>query len=325
MFTPKTLGQIDLRNSPQVRSKVRDDVVSDYMQNYQTKVPMPEPVLFQVGENSYLIADGLHRITAMRGLGADYKGGWVCQVFKGDYEDCLREALKCNIQHGLRRSPEDKEAAVTSALVKFNDLSDRQIAEIASVGHTFVAKVRKEIRETPLMVVKPAKTKGKDGKLRSTKPRSTGIDSSSNDENKGKTKDSGAVPPEPASLGDGFKAPLVDAIGCPVPAKALKYWDRQGEVKGLLKSLSEIKCIVEKAVKDDLMFIEVNNSTLALMGTVRDGIKLALPYAVCPTCNGQLVEKCTLCRGRGVVSEFRYNTVPLEIRKLREKLHKKNL
>src|SRR5208282_5209939 len=186
----------------------------------------------------------------------------------------------------------------------------------ASVSHDFVAKIRKQM-ETHEVITKPEKTKGKDGKLRPAKGASTGRASSSNVENKGKSKDLGAVLPEPASLGDGFKAPLVDAIGCPIPAKSLKCWDRQGEIKCLPQSLSEIKCTVEKGIKSDPLYIEVGNSTVAFMGTVREGIKMALPYAVCPTCNGQLVEKCTLCRGRGVVSEIRYNTVPLEIRNMR--------
>jgi hypothetical protein len=48
-------------------------------------------------------------------------------------------------------------------------------------------------------------------------------------------------------------------------------------------------------------------------------IGLAMPYAVCPTCQGQNADRCTVCQERGMVSEFFYkNCVPSDVRKIRE-------
>ena len=50
-------------------------------------------------------------------------------------------------------------------------------------------------------------------------------------------------------------------------------------------------------------------------------IKTAKPFAVCPTCQGQIPDKCTLCYGRGLISEHRWNTcVTREDKEFREKV-----
>lgn len=120
----------------------------------------------------------------------------------------------------------------------------------------------------------------------------------------------------------GGPVPVKDALGITIPAKALKYWNRRDEILDMMKDLSEIKTQIASSQKaDDLLYIEVSNSTLADLAMCREGISYALPYTVCPNCNGQLIEKCTLCKGRGVISKRLYQTVPAEIRSMREKRH----
>lgn len=115
--------------------------------------------------------------------------------------------------------------------------------------------------------------------------------------------------------------PIVkDEVGINVPAKALVYWNRRDEILEMMKDLSDIKVQIASSQKaDDPMYIEIGNSTIADLALCREGVSYALPYTVCPTCNGQLVEKCSLCKGRGVISKHLYQTVPLEIRNMREK------
>jgi hypothetical protein len=118
--------------------------------------------------------------------------------------------------------------------------------------------------------------------------------------------------------------PVYDMVGIKVTSKAMLYWDRSIEVKEMMGQLSAIKCTIEKAqAAGDKMFIEVGNSTIADLKLCREGISYALPFTVCPTCNGQLVDKCSLCRGRGVVSKRLYETVDAKTREIREKVTKK--
>ena len=59
----------------------------------------------------------------------------------------------------------------------------------------------------------------------------------------------------------------------------------------------------------DKLFAEVNfSSALSQLDQAWTDIKTAKPFAVCPTCQGQLPDKCTLCNGRGLISEHRWNT-----------------
>jgi hypothetical protein len=116
----------------------------------------------------------------------------------------------------------------------------------------------------------------------------------------------------------------LDRTGYPVPDKALKHWARRGEVQDWMKIVSEVKCGIERAKKDDdLLYIEVRQSVIGDLNMIREAISYALPYAVCTACNGHLADKCTLCKGRGVISESLYKKVPADIRAMREKMAKK--
>jgi hypothetical protein len=104
---------------------------------------------------------------------------------------------------------------------------------------------------------------------------------------------------------------ILDQVGTPVTKAAMVFWNRREEIQTLLTQVTHIKSAVKRAQDNkDLLFAEVNfSSTLAYLDNVHGLIKRALPYAVCPTCQGKLVERCTLCGGRGVVSSILYQRV----------------
>lgn len=112
---------------------------------------------------------------------------------------------------------------------------------------------------------------------------------------------------------------ILDRLGIPVTKAAMPFWNRREEIQALLTKLTSVKGAVKHAQDNkDLLFIEVNfSSVLAYLDNVYGGIKRAMPYTVCPTCQGKLVDKCTLCGGRGVVSETLYQRVDENAKKLR--------
>lgn len=113
---------------------------------------------------------------------------------------------------------------------------------------------------------------------------------------------------------------ILDRTGCPVTPKAMPFWNRREEAQALLTRVSGIKSAVKHAQDNkDLLFVEVNfSSTLAFIDNVYGGIKRAMPYAVCPSCQGKLVERCIDCGGRGVVSELLYGRLDNELKKHRQ-------
>lgn len=122
---------------------------------------------------------------------------------------------------------------------------------------------------------------------------------------------------------------LFDRTGfeIPQPSPASTTWLRMDEIQEMLTALSKIKGRVERGCspgnpKDaDPVYTEINfsafindlQSTYALL-------KVALPYAVCPTCQGRVLSPCTTCNGRGMISEFYWkHKVPEKTKEIREK------
>jgi hypothetical protein len=90
----------------------------------------------------------------------------------------------------------------------------------------------------------------------------------------------------------------------------IPLWQRGDEAQEMLTVLSRMKGALRSAQESrDMLFAEVNySSALSHLDQFWTDIKTAKPFAVCPTCQGQVPDKCTLCRGWGLISEYRWNT-----------------
>ena len=110
-----------------------------------------------------------------------------------------------------------------------------------------------------------------------------------------------ASPPPPAQV--------LDGTGWPIPTHLIPLWQRTDEAQELLTILSRVKGALRAAQENkDKLFTEVNfSSALSHLDQVWSDVKTAKPFAVCPACQGQLPDQCTLCRGRGLLSEHRWN------------------
>lgn len=118
----------------------------------------------------------------------------------------------------------------------------------------------------------------------------------------------------------------LDEIGHPVPDEILQDWTRATVTgKELLRMASDLKCEIDRYSKEeDLIFREVNSSTVAYVQNVYRACKQIVPYAVCPVCQGHSRSKCTLCKQRGFISKFLYeNALPKEVKEIREKTGRK--
>ncbi len=95
----------------------------------------------------------------------------------------------------------------------------------------------------------------------------------------------------------------------------MQVFRHSGRITGALRSAQENR---------DMLFAEVNfSSALSQLDQAWYDDKTAKPFAVCPSCQGQLPDKCTLCKGRGLISEHRWNTcVTREDKEFRSKAKK---
>lgn len=128
-------------------------------------------------------------------------------------------------------------------------------------------------------------------------------------------------PKDPAKLFDktGFEIPQ--------PSPAANTWRRAEEVQSMLSALSKIKSAVEKGCSPgdpknaDPVFTEINFSAFSAdLQSTYSQLKVALPFAVCPTCQGRALSACSTCLGRGTISEFYWkHKVPEKTKEIREK------
>ena len=115
---------------------------------------------------------------------------------------------------------------------------------------------------------------------------------------------------------------VLDGDGMVIPAKAMEVWNRRGEINEMLTALSRIKGRVEKAQETkDSLYSSLNFSILVSeLQHCYTLLKNALPFTICPNCQGHVLSPCSPCRSRGMVSEYTWNHGSYgEHRKLREK------
>ena len=313
------LSEIVLNAGTQVRAGLNEATVADYAEALADGVKFPPVIVFHDGRR-YIAADGFHRVHAAVRSGATQID---CDVRKGTKADALKFALGCNAHHGLRRSNADKRHAVGLALKEFPKLSDRALAEMCLVGHPLVAEVRASTGTSSSCP--PATRIGLDGRERTLPPppmvrkdgdRHLTPALSPIEAEREKTRGDArpTLPPPPSQV--------LDATGWPIPTQLIPLWQRANEVQEMLTTLSRVKGALRSAQDNrDKLFAEVNfSSALSQLDQAWTDIKTAKPFAVCPACQGQVPEHCTLCCGRGLISEFRWNTcVPCEDKEFRQK------
>ena len=292
------LSEIVTDAGTQVRAGLNEATVADYAEALADGAKFPPVIVFHDGSR-HIAADGFHRIHAAVRNGATQI---ECDVRKGGKSDALKFALGCNAHHGLRRTNADKRHAVGMALKEFPKLSDRALAEMCLVGHPLVAEVRASTGISSSCPPPPTRV-GLDGRERKLPPPPMQRRASTDANGSGdKTAVKPQLPPPPSQV--------LDGTGWPIPTQLIPLWQRMGEVQEMLTALSRVKGALRAAQENkDTLFAEVNfSSALSQLDQAWTDIKTAKPFAVCPTCQGQLPDKCTLCKGRGLISEHRWNT-----------------
>lgn len=299
---------IDLARSPMVRAAIDRDTVDEYAESYQAQVKMPPVHVFQPnGKARYLLADGRHRLEALKKLG---RNECLVEVHAGNEDACLMYALISNTTHGKRRSNEDKRLCVKLALAHWPKKTQREIAELVGVSHTMVDKYVKEMspQESVATVATPqVVTPSNHEKSLPDEPSQKPLTAS------GGTKP--ALPQKPPTR--------YDVQGCPMPEKIVPTFDRIGELKEYVKRLEAIRHeLLAKAGDKDVLWqrFDFQNSGVIITNLINN-FKFAYPEIVCTFCQGypetQPNSACPECRGKGLVSTAYYNISPHENKKMR--------
>lgn len=137
-----TVADVRLDGSTQPRESVNWEVVSEYAQAMAEGAAFPPIIVYSQGWD-YWLADGFHRVHALRQLG---RTECLADVRPGLLRDAILAAMGANITHGFRRSNADKRRAVLTLLrdEEWSAWSDREIARRCGVANSFVSSLRGE-------------------------------------------------------------------------------------------------------------------------------------------------------------------------------------
>lgn len=137
---PVSLQAIEFDTRTQTRAVIDDAAVSAYAEAMAGGREFPPVTLFLDGPTRrHFIGDGWHRLLAARRLNVP---SFPANVENGGLPAAVKHALGANATHGLPRTNADKRKAVELALRTYPTVSDREIAKLCAVAHSFVANVR---------------------------------------------------------------------------------------------------------------------------------------------------------------------------------------
>lgn len=148
------IARLRLDGGTQSRAGVDRAAVSTYAEVLRDGGEL-DPVLVVHDGTSHWLVDGFHRVAAYT---QEARAEIPVDVRQGAHRDAVRMSLAANASHGLPRTQADKERAVRVALEdsEWSRLSNRQIAAMVRVSHTFVNGLRREVEGRPAARPSPA-------------------------------------------------------------------------------------------------------------------------------------------------------------------------
>jgi len=131
-----------------VRGEIRQIIVQEYADILEECLeagqpwPFPELVVFWHAGMAHTVADGWHRLLAARRV--KWPTPIPCEILHGTIRDATLYACQANARHGIRRSNEDKRAAVLKMLKdrEWRKWSSREIARRCNVSDKLVELIR---------------------------------------------------------------------------------------------------------------------------------------------------------------------------------------
>ena len=297
----------------QPREQINQNAVHEYAEAFRAGAK-PDPIGVVTDGETHWVWDGFHRIAAFEELG---RASIDCDVTDGTRLDAIRLSLGANAHHGQRRTNEDKRRAVLRALSvpEWNEGEHawtlQKIADECGVSAPFVKSIKDQLLTDKSSKSSPKKALGKDGKKRPTKYNTKPKDSKTTrvshlDQDGTATQDVEAAPQD----GEGEATPgrqeadpvRHDSVGNVLPGSLYVTFDAVSTYKDLDSRLDGVIRLVTSLAEQvgGEWLKSPSKSILQRLREARQDIKYAMPYALCPSCNGK---GCNHCVNRGYVGK----------------------
>lgn len=136
------INKLRLDGGTQQRASLDAALVADYAEAVLDGAKFP-PVRAIYDGKHYWLWSGFHRVAGHKEAGLK---DIEFEVERGTQRDAIDRSHGANSEHGKRRTPDDKRFSVTNALMDsyYDTRSDRDIAKLCNVSHTFVASLRSD-------------------------------------------------------------------------------------------------------------------------------------------------------------------------------------
>jgi rubrerythrin len=157
------LEEITIDARLQMRVEMDPDKIDEYAEVVES---LPNVEIISDGETNWL-TDGFHTYFAHKKA---KKPDIACNATNGTFDDAVQCAAGSNFDHGLPRTTDDKRKAVAAILSyeRWQEASDRAVAEICHVSPFLVATVRATKSETTEQ--KPSTARASSSKKSKRKP-----------------------------------------------------------------------------------------------------------------------------------------------------------
>lgn len=137
------LDKIRIDGGTQSRVRIDQNLVARYADDLLNGIKFPPIEVFFDGEY-YWLGDGFHRYFANKRINSP---SIESIVHNGTVRDATLFGFSANIHHGQPATIEDKRKAVLAMLhdIEWQDLSNRDIAKVCGVSHTYVNMLRTQL------------------------------------------------------------------------------------------------------------------------------------------------------------------------------------
>ena len=123
-----------------IRAAIDEALVAQYAERMEAGDTFPPVVVFHEGDKHY-VADGQHRVYAARRAG---RTQIEADLRPGDLAEAVWYALGANAKHGARLRRGDVARAIRTALERFPDKTQGQIADQVGCSRVYVNRVANE-------------------------------------------------------------------------------------------------------------------------------------------------------------------------------------
>ena len=331
----------------QTRAALNEDTVSDYAEAMERGDKFPPVTVFTDGAEYYL-ADGFHRVEALRRIG---KKSVTAELQDGDYKAALLYALKANSTHGLRRTNADKRHALEMAWNAREHLfggepSDALLADVCGVTRRTVLNWKSSTGCEIFTPCTPSENpqQGRNGSYPDTPAAPTmptrpirPAQAENGEKNEviapkmpvrrvgrdGKTytvpvaapvrpvrREEGRGNREEGMVVQGHVVPL-DRFGTEIPVEINGAFE-QDELNEVIRNISDARSVLRSALEAGVeAFKAVRQDALIQLNNAYSFVKSAKAHCVCRICQGN---GCKACHERGWQTEEEYDRNPKEFK-----------